>query len=133
VNSVTSRVVPSSTIAAWNATTALLISVNRSFCRASWSSPWVSKPPMLQKKHCRGTPSAPRAAISNAIMRSCWPSEVPGNTVVSAVPLNAVLSTRCTSIERPITLSHVCRIGSEWLSPSSDVIAVDIGSVPPGV
>ena len=55
------------------------------------------------------------------------------NNADHVVLASAALSTRCTSIERLITFSHVCRIGSAWLSPSSDVIAVDIGSVPPGV
>jgi hypothetical protein len=133
VNSVTASAKPSSRVAASNAVTAALISPSNWPWRWSWSSPWVSKPPMPQKKHWRDSDSRPRAPINLATICNCRPRSLPGNSVVSCEEAMALVRMRWLSIERPMVDSQVCSNGSARCSASRLVMAVDRGSLPAGL
>jgi len=107
VKSVTCCAIPISTVASWKAFTAPLTSPRSSACRASWSAPCVSNPPIEQKNTCRVMASGPRAAISRAIIFSWSPSPVAGNTVASVAPESASCSTAWFSTAREIVRAQV--------------------------
>jgi hypothetical protein len=110
--------------------TAVEISPSSSVCRCNWSSPWVSKPPIEQKKHCRDRPSRLRAEISRAIMLQLLAEPGAREDRRQLAARQGLRQMRWFSIERPTTSVQAC--SSRWLrgSESVSLIAADSGSPP---